>query len=109
MSKWLNSFVVNPNLHPSQSTQVFVRQLKRGVIICCFCLFAFVRAQTDLKSQGQLHLIACLAQTLDGVRDLRRILDRRVDGRAYLLHDLFGFVVNLQNISQALKATRDCD
>lgn len=103
MSQFLNLFIY-PNLHPAQGSEVFVRQFERGVR--CIALRAFlslVRAQANLQTQGQLHLIARLAQSLDGVCDLRRVLDRGVDGRANLLHNLFSCVVNLQKKSPSGK------
>src|ERR1043166_8687590 len=90
--------VVEANLHAAQRPAVFVRQLKlRGIFARRRVL---VLAQADLQAQRQLQLVARFAQALDGLGHFRRALDRRVDGRAQLLHDLFGFVVDLQDQSR---------
>src|ERR1043165_2161511 len=100
--------VVEANLHAAQRPAVFVRQLKlrrsfarRRVLVL---------AQADLQAQRQLQLVARIAQTLDGLGHFGRALDRRVDGRAQLLHDLFGVVVDLQNLSRVrrMKLAGEC-
>src|SRR2546425_9181759 len=55
-----------------------------------------MRTQTDFQPQRQLHFVARVTEALDYFRDLRRVLNRFVDCRAYFLNYLFCGVVNIQ-------------
>src|SRR5436853_4949062 len=89
-------FRVDANLHAAKCSHVFVSQLECAIL--SFHLFIQrVLAQSYLKTQGQLHLIASLAQPLYCFCDFAGFLNGRVNSSSKLLNDLFSLFVNIQN------------
>ena len=95
--------VVEADTHAAEGAAVFVGEFEAGLDaggrVVVFVAAAL--AQADLQTEGEFHLVAGAAQALDGLGHLRRAADGRVDGRADLLHKLFGVVVDVQNGSRA--------
>ena len=88
---------IDPDLHPLQNLQILFSEIEaggfRGALIV-----ARVRPQPDLEPQRQFHLITRFTQALNRFGNLRRILDRLIDGGADFANYLFCVVIDFQSL-----------